>query len=82
MHMILFLQGVVLKRFDKFTDHVKDEGYIRKKNQKKRQWHLDQTMVRRMSKEKRKERKKKERKEKKKRKKEKRKEKDKQNETF
>ena len=35
MHMILFLQGVVLKRFDKFTDHVKDEGYIRKKNKKK-----------------------------------------------
>ena len=55
MHMILFLQGVVLKRFDKFTDHVKDEGYIRKKNQKKRQWQLDQTMVRPMSKEKKKE---------------------------
>ena len=55
MHMILFLQGVVLKRFDKFTDHVKDEGYIRKKKQKKRQWQLNQTMVRRMSKEKKKE---------------------------
>ena len=55
MHMILFLQGVVLKRFDKFTDHVKDEGYIRKKTKKKRQWQLDQTMVRRMSKEKKKE---------------------------
>ena len=53
--MILFLQGVVLKRFDKFTDHVKDEGYIRKKTKKKRQWQLDQTMVRRMSKEKKKE---------------------------
>ena len=55
MHMILFLQGVVLKRFDKFTDHFKDEYYIRKKKQKKRQRQLDQTMVRRMSKEKRKE---------------------------
>ena len=55
MQMILFLQGVVLKRFDKFTDHVKDEGYIRKKTKKKRQWQLDQTMVRRMSKEKKKE---------------------------
>lgn len=56
MHMILFLQGVVLKKFDKFTDHFKDEGYIRKKKtKKKRQRQLDQTMVRRMSKEKRKE---------------------------
>ena len=56
MHMILFLQGVVLKKFDKFTDHVKDEGYIRKKKtKKKRQRQLDQTIVRRMSKEKRKE---------------------------
>ena len=36
MHMILFLQGVVLKKFDKFTDHVKDEGYIRKKKNKKK----------------------------------------------
>ena len=35
MHMILFLQGVVLKKFDKFTDHFKDEGYIRKKKTKK-----------------------------------------------
>ena len=55
MHMILFLQGVVLKKFDKFTDHFKDEGYIRKKKQKKRQRQLDQTTARRMSKEKRKE---------------------------
>ena len=36
MHMILFLQGVVLKKFDKFTDHFKDEGYIRKKKKKKK----------------------------------------------
>ena len=52
--MILFLQGVVLKRFDKFTDHFKEEYYIRKKK-KKRQRQLDQTMARLMSKEKRKE---------------------------
>ena len=56
MHMILFLHGVVLKRFDKFTDHFKDEYCIRKKKaKKKRQRQLDQTIVRRMSKEKRKE---------------------------
>ena len=53
--MILFLQGVVLKRFDKFTDHVKDEGYIRKKKPKKTAVAVRSDYVRRMSKEKRKE---------------------------
>ena len=53
---LLFFPRYSVKRFDKFTDHNKDNGYFRKKkNGKKRQRQLDQTTARRMSKEKRKE---------------------------